>query len=86
MLLKLLFIHKMALTSHCYTTQNSMSSLSANHRTGRIRCSGTRKSMLLKVSSGERCATHNFVLVTLLNIAMNIKTKSGTAILSAFFL
>ena len=35
-------------------------------RAGRIRFSGTQKSVLLKVSSGERCASCNFVLLVTL--------------------
>ena len=52
----------------------------------KIRFSGALKSMLLKASSGERSAPCNFVfLMTLLNIEMNIKTNSGTAVSTAFF-
>ena len=32
------------------------------YRAGKIRFSGTKKSVLLKASSGDRCAPHNFVL------------------------
>ena len=39
--------------------------LSAFFRTGKNRLSGT-KSLLLKVSSEERCASHNFVLLVML--------------------
>ena len=35
-------------------------------RTGKIRFSGTQKSLLLKPSSGECCAAHNFVLLVTL--------------------
>ena len=33
-----------------------------SNRAGKIRFSGARKSVLLKLSSRERCAPHNFVL------------------------
>ena len=37
----------------------------SNYRAGKIRFSGAQKSVLLKASSGERCAPQNFVhLVT----------------------
>ena len=37
--------------------------LKATHyRAGKIRFSGERKFVLLKASSGDRCAPHNFVL------------------------
>ena len=35
-------------------------------RAGKIRISGTRKFVLLKISSGERCAPRNFVLLATL--------------------
>ena len=37
-----------------------------NTRAGRIRFSGARKSVLLKASSGERCAPRNFVHLVIL--------------------
>ena len=54
---------------------------------GKIRFSGALKSVLLKASSGDCCAPRSFVLLmTLLNIEMNIKINSGAAAFSAFFL
>ena len=45
-----------------------------NSRVEKISFSGAQKSMLLKASSGERCATHNFVhLVTLQGTRVHLK-------------
>ena len=35
-------------------------------RAGKIRFSGTQKFVLLKASSGECCATHNFVVLVMI--------------------
>ena len=46
-------------------------------RAGKIRFSGTRKSVLLKASSGERCAPRNFV---------HLATLEGTRVLPIVYL
>ena len=63
----------------------NLGSIPPLERAKKVRFPDARKSALLKASS-ERLAPHNFViLVTLLNIEINIETYSGTAVSSAFF-
>ena len=55
-------------------------------RAVKSRFSGALKSVLLEASSEEHHAPLNFLLpMTLLNIEMNIKTNSDTAVSSVFF-
>ena len=47
----------------CYASPYEIGAVLSHNRAGKIKISGTRKSVLLKASSGERFAPHDFMLL-----------------------